>query len=118
MSETITLNDAMGIIEIESSGTVTKEGIASSIDAVIRIKRERGIDRVLVDTRAQEAMPSVTGIFELFSQFPRDLKVALLVDRDQPTSRDNAFVETVSVNRGARIRTFSSREDALSWLTT
>jgi hypothetical protein len=112
----IRLNEEVGIIEILPSDVVTKQDIADSIANVNRIKREKGIYKILVDTRETTLVPGAADIFELFSNFPRDLKGALLITANQPTSQDIAFIETVAVNRGFNIRLFFSKDEALTWL--
>jgi len=116
MPDRIRLNEGLGIIEVDSYGSVTKEDIAGSISGVRRILEEKGINRILVDTRGQEAMPGTVSIFELFSRFPLGFKVALLVKKSQPTSADQSFVETVAVNRGIQIQIFHRKTEALEWL--
>lgn len=116
MPEKITLNEQRGIIEVSSYGVVTKQEIMNTVDAALKITRGRGINKVLVDTREQTAMPDSSEIVEIFSDFPDDFKVAMLVSEEQPTLKSIAFFETVAVNRFFKYRIFSSEEDALAWL--
>lgn len=116
MPDKIKINEESGIVEIISFGAVSKRDIESSIAKTNQINEEIGINKVLVDTTEQDSMPNTFDIFSLFSQFPRDLRVALLANQDQPTSQEILFSETVAVNRGLTVRVFKSREEALSWL--
>ena len=116
MPEKVTLNEQNGIIEVASYGVVTKQEIMDSIDIVMKIHREKGIDKVLVDSRQQTRMPNTMEIIELFSKFPDNLKVAVWVSETQPTVKDEAFLETVAINRFFKFRMFFSEEQALAWL--
>lgn len=118
MPDDIKINKEYGVIEIRSFGKVSMKDIESSIKRVKQIHEEIGIDKVLVDTTEQESMPSTINIFEIFSKFPRDVKVALLTNICQITSQDIHFAETVAQNRGIRINEFEAQENALNWLTT
>ena len=98
MPDTVRVDEAAGIIRVTSTGEVTREDIAGSVAAVREIYSERGLDRIVVDARGQTSMPGTAGIFELFSSFPRELKVCILFRDGQPTEEDLSFVETVSTN--------------------
>ncbi len=116
MPEKIILNEQRGIIEVSSYGIVTKQDIMNTVDAALKITRGKGINKVLVDTREQTAMPDSSEVVDIFSDFPDDFKVAMLVSEEQPTAKGVAFLETVAVNRFFNYRIFSSEEQALAWL--
>ena len=116
MPDTIRVNQALGIIEIESFGKVSKEDIAGSIARVREVFEEQGINRVLVDTTGQESMPGTLSIYDLFSTFPQEVRVALLVGSSQATGQDLSFVETVSRNRRIEVKIFEDRDEALRWV--
>ena len=112
----VQINEEVGIIEIHSFGAVSKGDIESSISKVRQINNKTGIYKVIVNTTEQDSMPSTMGIFDLFSNFPRDLKVALLIKRGQGTLGDIHFCEAVACNRASRVKKFVSRDEALRWL--
>ena len=116
MPDKVFFNEDIGVIEVESYGVVTKNDIQESIRTILQIAQDKGINWLLVDTTRQETMPSTTGIYDIFSTFPRSLKLALLVQPSQTTAEDIRFVETVGVNRGFSMQIFHSREEALKWL--
>lgn len=116
MPDTIKLNKDQGIIEIRSYGKVENSDIENSIRRVTEIYKQSGVNKVIVDTTEQESMPSTLKIYSLFSLFPRDLLVAMVVNQEQPTKGNIRFAESVAQNRGIRIKQFNSREDALKWL--
>lgn len=116
MSEEITINNELGIIEVFSHGKLTHEDSISSIAAIEKLMNETGVMKVLSDTRKQVSAPSTTGIFEFGARLPRSVKIAVIVSEEQPTAEDVSFLENVALNRGVNIKTFSSSEDALGWL--
>ena len=50
MPDKIRVNDARGIIEVQSYGEVTKKDIAESISKIQQILKTKGINEILVDT--------------------------------------------------------------------
>ena len=116
MPDEIMINHSEGLIEIRSFGTVTKEDIEVSISEILRLQEEAGFSKVVVDTTKQTSMPRTFHIFDLFSAFPRDIRFALIVDREQHSYRDIRFAETVSMNNNVSLRLFETREAALEWL--
>ncbi len=116
MPDLLTINKDENIIEIKSYGVVSKNDIKESIAKIKQINNEIGINKVMVDTTKQESMPGTMGIFDIFTIFPRDFKVAVLTNEGQLTSEDIHFIETIAHNRGIMIKEFSSIEDAKEWL--
>ena len=116
MPDKIQVNETLGIIEVESSGVVSKEDIVDSITKMRQILDEKGLYKTLVDTTLQETMPSITDVYTIFSNFPREFKIALLVQESQKTQYENSFGETVGKNRGLRVQIFLEKEQAHQWL--
>lgn len=115
MPEELRIDKDRRTVEVRSYGIVSREDIAASIAAVQDIAAAEGISNVLVDATEQESMPSIVDIYELFSNHPGGLRVAV-VGTKQPTAGDIQFAETVAVNRGIRIKVFPSRADTEKWL--
>ena len=118
MPEEVKLNEEEGVIEVSSHGVVTKQDIADSVDIISEIKRNKGINKVLVDTREQTSMPNTIEIVELFiEKFPDNMKVAIITSEKQPTKRDIDFAEVVAANRFFdKFKMFPSKEQALAFL--
>jgi hypothetical protein len=116
MPDKIFVNEDLDIIEVESFGEVTADEIARSIAKVREIYSEKGVSKILVDTCKQESLPTTIDIFDLFSTFPREFKLAILVKQSQITEEDLDFIETIAVNRAIRMKIFSERDVALEWL--
>ena len=75
MSDHIILNDALSLIEIDSSGIVLRNDIQRSIEEVKQHHSRIGINKVLVDTTKQDKLPTTFDIFEIFSTSPRGIKL-------------------------------------------
>lgn len=116
MPDLIEINKESGILEIKSFDVVSQRDIESSIAEVSRLKDEIGISKILVDTTKQKSMPDMTPLFKLFSEFPNDLRVALLANEDQSTLSSIQFAETVASNRKCKFKIFFLRDAALEWL--
>lgn len=116
MPDKVSLNKKTGIIEVRSSGIVSRHHIENSIATVKRIFEETGHHRILVNTTEQTSMPNTVDIFDLFSTFPPELRVALLARKGQITENDLAFTELVAKNRALQISVFSDKNKALKWL--
>lgn len=112
----IKINRGEGKIEIRSYGDLSQRDMESAIANVLQMAKESGIYRVLVDATQIQSFPNTTKIFKTFSFFPQELKVAVIVDKNQPTANDIRFVETVTANRGRRFQTFLAIPDAVEWL--
>jgi hypothetical protein len=109
----------MGIILVTCRGEVTRNDLDKDRQAISRINREMGIDRVLVDATAAVKAPSELPLYEhgrslAENGIPRSIRYAILVSRD--VEEDVRFLETTSRNRGVDMRVFKSRDEALSWL--
>ncbi len=116
MPDLVTINKDENIIEITSYGVISKNDIKESIAKIKQIMNEIGINKVMVDTTKQESMPGTMGIFDIFTIFPRDFKVALFRNDGQLTSEDIHFIETIAHNRGIMIKAFTSVDNAKEWL--
>jgi hypothetical protein len=80
----------------------------------MRLTRETGIGRALVDIRKQTGAGSRLELFEFGRNIPSGMAFAVLSARDR---EDHNFVETVAINRGKNVRLFfGSEEEAVEWL--
>lgn len=116
MPDEAKINLDLKIIEIQSYGNVTKEDIENSIKLCLKIFDLHGIKNVVVDTSSQVKMPSVSGIFQIFSNFPKQFNLAILIKENQKTEKDIRFGEDVAVNRGVNMKMFYTRTEAIKWL--
>lgn len=116
MPEKIRVDEDRGIIHVLSYGLVTKEEITESVTKINQIFDKEMINKILVDTTRQETMPSTIGIFDIFSTFSQEYKLAMLIRESQATAADISFVETVVLNRGVQVKIFYEKKQALQWL--
>lgn len=117
MPDRIIVSEEEGVTEVFSSGEVSSEQVLRSLREVIRIRDATGIQKVLVDTRRQSSIPGVVDLFHIAAmELPLGMSFAILVHREQVTREDLHFLENVAVNRGGRVRVFTSRQAALCWL--
>ncbi|MFX0098409.1 MAG: hypothetical protein ACFFCS_02435 [Candidatus Hodarchaeota archaeon] len=119
MPEEISLSEDKKYILIKSFDEVKKEDVLNSLNKVIKIYEEFGLNRVLVDARDAEIVP---GILEMFlfgdelADSTRDLKFrsALVIGEKKIPSYE--FVETVVQNRGGVLKIFKDIKNGLKWL--
>lgn len=116
MSETVTVNRELGIIEIRQLGTVTAEDVRTSIKEVQRLRDLHGIAEVLVDAAEVTEALATFPAFEIAPTLPAEVRIALVVSEQAETASNYRFMETAARNRGAQIRRFESREEAVGWL--
>lgn len=112
------VNESEGIIEVVSSGVLTRQDMESTKAKLQRILGEKGISRVFIDTARLRSVPSTMDLFEVWETYSRDFKTALLVTASNPINKDIAFAETVGVNRGQIVKMFWNEEAARRWLGT
>ena len=117
MPDRIKVNEKSRLIEMLSFDDVSETDIKSSIKHVREVFKKTGISRVLIDATHTETFPDAVSVFEIFSKFPRELQVAVLMNEDQATAEDLRFIETVSQNRGILLKLFLTRDDAEKWLS-
>ncbi|UCF83013.1 MAG: hypothetical protein JSV50_17790 [Desulfobacteraceae bacterium] len=117
MPETVSVDRELGIIIIESSQQVEADDLRRSLETVLQIAHDHGLNKILVDTTDQKSLPPIGDLFDFASELSsraRNLKHAIVVAKQSP--EDLRFIETTAHNRGAFIQIFSSRDDAFAGL--
>ena len=118
MPETVTIDENLGIVRIESYGDVTAEDFKATLAPALRIHKERGFARGFVDATKVTSYPSTIPIYDFGTHAAESLG-GLRIAIATPAGRfDDApsFFETVARNRGAHVRVFDSEDAALAWL--
>ena len=119
MPEKVSIREDLQVIQVDSYGDVTAEDLTESLDTVIRVNKERGLSKVFVDATQETSHPNTLPVFEFGSELARStrgMKIAILHTSQQV---DNLrFLESFAMSRGARIKLFSTSENALGWLTS
>jgi hypothetical protein len=116
MPEHVRIDADRGIIFVESRDTVSVADIHASIAEVEKIFAEKGLDKTLVDARNQNQPPSITELYEIASNMPRGIRIALLTASGTPTEDGLRFLETVAKNTGLEVVVFLDEDEALRWL--
>ena len=103
------------------TGENTAETVSGYFSEVLQICQERRCSRVLIETNLQGPSLSPYAIFNTISQAiqhsPSGSRVFAYVDVNPMHDRKAVhFAETVAVNRGFRIKSFSSVAEAEKWL--
>lgn len=116
MPEHLRIDADRGIILVESCGVVTVADLRASIAEVETIFAQKGLDKALVDARTQDRSPSITELYEIASNLPRGIRIALLTTSGTPAEDGLRFLETVAKNTGLEVVVFLDEEEALHWL--
>ena len=118
MPEKVTIREDLQIIQVESYGEVTTEDLKGSLDAVFKIRQDRGLTEVFVDATKQTSFPSIVPAFKFASKLAETVRSMRFAVATAPETRHNQeFLETVASNRGAQVKVFDSADAALAWLT-
>ena len=118
MSDEIFVNERDKIIEVVSSGVLTRQDMERAKTIFQEIFSEKGIDRIFIDTTRLESAPSVFDIFEVFATLPIGFKLAILVTPSSPIINDVTFAGTVGSNRGTTVKICLDQNEARQWLST
>lgn len=118
MPEEVFFNKDLGVIEVRSYGIVTREDLFSALELAKALLRETNINKVLVDTSEEEELPNILDLDDFGSSIPKYMKVAIVVTDGQPTVMRARFIGNIASVKGAKTKTFTSREDALEWLNS
>lgn len=117
MPESVSIDKEHGVIRVDSTDLVEKEDMERSLEAVLQIAREQGLMKIMVDATSLGMLPSIIDLHSFASELSRrtkGMRHAIVVSEHSP--KNVGYVETVAQNRGAIIRTFFSKDEALAWL--
>ena len=117
MPEEVTVLEDLQIIKVDSYGDVTATDLKKALEAVVRIRQERGLTRVFVDATKQTSLPDTFSAFkfgERLAHAIQGLRVAVVGGK--MLAKDLEFIQTVTQNRGGILQVFDTKEDALAWL--
>ena len=120
MDYKISLDENLGCIFIKVFNAMTSEIGARCGPEIVRLSEEKHIKRFLFDVReapnTQNDVQNYNFATEEISDFgfPRDSRSAFLV---RPDDASHKFIETLFLNAGYRVKSFTDEEAARSWLT-
>jgi len=114
-------NSKLRIIELVYSGDVSGSDMRDSTSRAISLSQEHAITDFLVDASKQEQAGTVTDIHELPQQYVEDgadhqSRVAYVKPISPDLQQIAEFYETVCVNRGWHVQSFTNRHEAIGWL--
>lgn len=116
MSDEVRVHEDEGIIEVVSSGILTRQDMESTKAKIQKILVEKGFRRVLIDTTRIQSDPDTFNIFDAWKNHSKDFRIAILATESSPIIKDILFTENVAVNRGQTVKVFWDREKARRWL--
>ena len=118
MPETVTFDEDLRIVRIESYGDVTAEDLRGTLAAALKIHQERGLSRWLVDATKVTYYPSTFPIFDFGLQAAEQLRgIRIAIAAPPGKLVEPNFFETVTRNRGISVKVFDSTDAAPAWLT-
>jgi len=114
MSEKVSFNEELGVIEIIDVGRGTIAQWRRLLEHIQELSDRHDVYRVLVDAPRSPSEPSVMEVFEFARALPRQLSFAIVAGKEPPAAP--RFLETVARNRGVRVQVCVSRAEAVAWL--
>jgi hypothetical protein len=118
----VTFLEDAGVIETEYTGRMTRDEFEAAVAATVDAVLERDRHRLLSDCTGLDVAASPLDLWSLAewiaAQPPGMLEREAVVLPPAPeTAAEVAFYETACKNRGINVRVFSSRDEALAWLS-
>ena len=123
MSYSVDYNSALGLVEFAFVGRVTGKEFREATIVGLDLARKSKTNLFLIDDSELEDAGSVGDLYELPALyqelgFERSSKGALVLPaKSAMAAQDAEFWETVCINRGWIVKSFTSREEAINWLT-
>ncbi|MFH1624369.1 MAG: hypothetical protein ABID54_04335 [Pseudomonadota bacterium] len=117
MPEQVSIREDLGLIHIDSYGEVSELDLIQSLEAAVKINKDRGLNRVFVNATRQRLLPSTSSLahFRLrLSEEAGTLKHAVVANPDLTEALQ--FIEAGCRNCGMELQVFDSPEVALAWL--
>ena len=116
MSWTYEINTTLHIVNVVYKGNISTNELIDSSSYFIKLEKEKGIIRFLVDTNQVESFDSLTDLYSLptslYTKEDADRlgQVAIILPTSQKIKEAIQFYEMVCKNRGWRVQTFSERQ--------
>lgn len=118
MPDKVTVHEASQIIQIESYGNITIEDLWDSLDAVFKIRLDRGLENVFIDASKQTAFPSTLPVYEFGERVATSVQGMRFAIITGPATRGAVDVlKAIVCKRGGQVNVFTSADAAITWLT-
>lgn len=112
-------NDRNDYFQIDVQGPITLSELFGLFEVIRNESEDHKSRRIFLDLTKATGHTSTSERFRLGKEAARiwgnEIKVSILVDR---SVKINQMFETVAVNRGANVRVFHEKVQALEWLLT
>ena len=121
MSFAVKYNPEFRIIESVLADNVTKKDLLMHEAQCIALAKETNPTGILTDATQATLKVSMAALFDLPEFYAvqglrRSVRIAILPPTSDAENRLVDFYETVCLNRGWTVRTFTERQEALDWL--
>ncbi len=117
----IEYNSEYEFILVKTRGKVPSVGdIISLFDEIVIMCELNNCNKILFDATLTKKLPSVSGLYKVVDWMTRklvlvaSLRIAYIISTE--IDNDFRFFETASTNRGVRMRSFKTANDAKEWL--
>jgi hypothetical protein len=122
MPWTIRILETLGIVETTFSGVCGPEAVEEGARASIAAANENDMHRFLADCTELDTGASPLELYkltELYKRLPLPINTveAVLIPKNPDAAEGMGLYETMSLNRGVRVRIFDDREKAIKWLS-
>lgn len=105
-----------GFLRISMSGNWTAPNAETALKTIREEAEKRGFTRLLFDGRQLPQSPGEMTRFYSGEFLAKCLPIPYRVAIWRKPEQVDRLMETVAVNRGARVRVFSDEEEAVKWL--
>jgi hypothetical protein len=122
MAYTFEYNSEIKAVEITFEQHVSGPEVREAATNAIKLLKKHRAFKALINTTRLEVAPDIIDIYDLpinkyeEEDLSRQTKLALIVPELTKVGEAANFFETVSVNWGWLVRSFSTRDEALEWL--
>jgi hypothetical protein len=126
MAQTLKDDPQPNYLRISLEGEWDNGAVGETSDRILELCQKNRARRVLFDVRGLRGNPSILERFNMATQFSMRYLKARMADRippcrfavvgNHPLVHSRRFEETVGVNNGLPVRTFTDLKQALAWL--
>ena len=120
MPHTVSFDEDDGIVTVWVSGAATADDHRAARDGAMRLCREKGGSKLLVDLRELDtrliSTMSCFGFGSSVTEAYPGMRIARVVPTDARSREDGMFVSNIAANRGASTGEFDSIDGARKWL--
>ena len=122
MKWTLNYDGALSIVALVFTGRNTGQDLRESTSEAIALGKRQGCLKFLVDATDMELDATRFELYDLpatqyrVENLDRRSRAALVLPKLPKELEDAKFYETACVNRGWRVKSFRTRDEAIEWL--